>query len=359
MTDRKEFTFEDAVTCAQLFNRTLTDVDLSKSSCICHCPHSNHAKSKKIKIDFAKGWFKCKKCEAGGPSPVSLFMHVTDITDAKEAAHTMHKLLGDDKNVPRPAPVPKKPEPVGYDAADISVRDHTYREMLQLLALSSAHIEALKKRGLSDEHIDALGYKSLPRDRKQLCKKLLQKGCILEGVPGFFKDKQGNWTLNVFGTGIFVPFRNCKEQIQFMQIRTDNPKEDGQRYFALSSSGKEQGTGAKTWVHARKGSEDWKEVCITEGALKADVASALSGKSFLAVAGVNNLGDLPRVLRDLTLSGLEKVHLCYDMDKVDNERVLEGEAKIKEMLEILRVPYDVVEWSGEKGIDDWLYANKK
>lgn len=354
MADRKDFTFEDAVRCAQLYNHTLTDVDLTRPSVICHCPHSNHTKSKKIKIDFTGGWFKCKKCEAGGPSPVSLFMHVTDMTDAKEAARTMHQLLGDDKNIPRPDPVPKKAEPEGCDIAALSIRHQTYSEMLSLLTLTPMHRETLKKRGLNDEQIDFLGYKSIPRDRKQLCKKLLQKGCILEGVPGFFIDKQGDWTLNVFGTGIFVPFRNGREEIQFMQIRTDRPKEDGQRYFALSSTGKSQGSGAKTWVHARKGVDGWKEVFITEGALKADVASCLSGKSFIAVAGVNNLGDLPRALKDLTYAGLEKAFLCYDMDKVDNVRVLEGEAKIKEMLEILRIPYNEVVWSGEKGIDDWL-----
>ena len=358
MADRKEFTFEDAVKCAQLYNHTLDDVDLSRSAVLCHCPKSNHTKSKKIKIDFANSWFSCKKCDIGGKSPVTLFMHVTDIGDSKEAARIMHKLLGDDRNVPRPAPCPKKPEPKGYEAASLSVRHQTYKAMLELLALSPSHRKALKERGLTDEQIDMLGYKSLPRDRKQLCKKLLQKGCILEGVPGFYKDKQGAWTINVFGTGIFVPFRNGKEEIQFMQIRTDNPKEDGQRYFALSSSGKEHGTGAKTWVHARKGPDGWKEVFVTEGALKADVASCLSGKSFIAVAGVNNLGDLPRALRDLASSGLERVSLCYDMDKVDNDRVLEGEVKVKQMLEILRIPYDEVVWSGEKGIDDWLHANK-
>lgn len=97
---------------------------------------------------------------------------------------------------------------------------------------------------------------------------------------------------------------------------------------------------------------------ITEGALKADVASCLSGENFLAVAGVKNIGDLPRALRDLTLSGLEKVYLCYDMDKDKNAAVLEGEQKIGEMLEVLRIPYEILEWEGAKGIDDWLAENK-
>lgn len=358
MADRREFTFEDACLCAQLYNGTLSDVDLTKRASLAHCPHSNHKKSKKIKINFSDKWFKCAKCDAGGPSPVSLFMHVTDIADSKEAARTMHKLLGDDTDKPRQKLPEKAPEIKTYDAAGIDVRHRAYSAMLDLLALSAGHRNNLLERGLTDDQIDRLGYKSLPRDRKLLCKKLLQKGCILEGVPGFYKDKQGNWTLNVFGTGFFVPFRDGLGRIQFMQIRTDNPKEDGQRYFALSSSEKECGTGARTWVHASSGS-DWTQVYLTEGALKADVASALSGKRFIAVAGVNNIGDLPRVLRDLYHKGLEKVHICYDMDKYQNQKVLDAESNVKQMLEHLRIPYDTVEWSGEKGIDDWLKAQKK
>lgn len=357
MEDR-QFTFEDAVICARKYNGTLNDVDLTRRTVTCHCPNSNHKKSKKLFIDFGGGWFNCAKCSQGGSSPVTLFMHVTGIADSKEAARTMHIALGDDKDLPRPAPVEKRPEVMSYSAADIDVRNNTYTEMLDLLALSSTHREALKARGLDDSQIDHLGYKSVPRDRKQLCSSLLQRGCILEGVPGFFKDKQGHWTLNVFGTGIFVPFRDGFGRIQFMQIRTDIPKEDGQRYFALSSAGKDHGSGARTWVHARKGPKGWKEVIITEGALKADVASMLSGESFLAVAGVGNIGDLPRALHDLYLyGGLEKAYLCYDMDKKQNSRVLEGEEKIKIMLDSLRIPYQTIEWDGaEKGIDDWLAA---
>ena len=403
MGEERKFTFEDAVLCAQKYNGTLYDVDLTKRAANAHCPYANHKTSKKLYINFDKGYFNCPKCSSQngsgkGGSPVSLFMHVTGISDKTEAARTMHALLGDEAVNTRPAPAPeKKPDVNVYDAADLSVRHSTYSALLDLLVLTDSHRTQLRNRGLSDKQIDLFGYKSLPGDPKEVSKKLLQKGCVLEGVPGFFKDKEGRWTMNIFGTGIFVPFRNAREQIQFMQIRSDKKpalckncdhylkggtcscedgprigesikrddscpsfKERGDRYFAFSSPNKEAGCGAKTWIHARKGwkAEGWKEVYITEGALKADVASCLSGKNFLAVAGVKNIGDLPRALRDLTLSGLEKVYLCYDMDKDRNAAVLEGEQKIGEMLEVLRIPYEILEWEGAKCIDDWLAENK-
>ena len=94
--------------------------------------------------------------------------------------------------------------------------------------------------------------------------------------------------------------------------------------------------------------------------MKADVASAISGKNFLAVQGVGNTGDLPRALRDLRLLGLEKVYLCYD-NEPDNPAVIRGEDSIKRMLEVLRVPYQKVTWEelDLKGIDDWLNDWKK
>lgn len=396
MADER-FTMEDAVLCCQKATqgRYLGDVDLTRHRVNTECPcEINRARvEKKLFIQLDGGWFNCPHCHAKGKTPVSLFMHITGMTDATAAAREMHKLLGHDGQkstyiAPKPVADPK-PKPKAFELASIEVRDHTYRTLLSLLTLSLAHRGALLARGLTGEQIDFLGYRSLPRDRKAICKKLLQLGCVLEGVPGFFKDKNGDWTMNFFGTGILIPWRNAKGQIQFLQIRKDKTeafcknckrlmkdgtckltgkevkedatcdsyKEYGMRYFTLSSPDKECGSAANTWVHARKGwlTDDWKEVIITEGALKADVASCISGCNFLAVAGVTNIGDLPRALRDLYLAGLEKVCICYD-NEPDNEAVIDGEESIKEMLELIRIPCEKITWTklGLKGVDDWL-----
>ena len=399
--NERQFTLEDAVLCAQRGYGELLDVDMTKAVAKAHCPHANHRDSKKLTIKFNEGWFNCIKCQQTGqhqPSgggPVSLFMHVTGITDSTEAARKMHELLGDETpNTPSLPKQSKAPEIKSYQVESIKVRDRTYRALFSLLVLTPTHRKALLARGLTDEQIDHLGYRSLPRDKKVICEKLLQMGHILEGVPGFYKDKDGAWTMNIFGTGIFVPWKNAKGQIEFLQIRKDKAepicrncdrfkdgkcllnsgketsksgtcdsfKERGMRYFTYSSPDKDFGSGAKTWVHGRKGAkaDGWKEVIITEGALKADVASAISGKNFLAVQGVGNTGDLPRALRDLRLLGLEKVYLCYD-NEPDNPAVIRGEDSIKRMLEVLRVPYQKVTWEelDLKGIDDWLNDWKK
>lgn len=358
------------------------------------CPKSDKRDSFKIQIkeNNPDDCFYCFRCQTGGNVP-SLFIHLMQnhqyINNGTEAARLMHEALNGEQAV-KSRPVTPPPEPVknAYsiaDVADIKMRDATYSLSLSLLSLSDLHRSALRGRGLTDEEIDLLGYKSLPRDKEQHYKDVAGKGGVWEKIPGAYRDDNGKGTLNIWGTGIFIPFRNgvidvCARhginlppgqirsektlnpdrflgQIQWMQTRTDNKKEDGNRYFAYSSNGKEEGTPASSWVHLRKGKDPewWREVCITEGALKADIASCISGMTFLAVPGVGNIGDLPRALRDLKVKGLEKVYLCYDMDKDSNMSTVKGENKIKAMLDKLRVPYAVVEWPDElKGIDDWL-----
>lgn len=361
----KLLTVEDALQAANAVCSRSFDIKVIRGTRYTQCPESDHKDSYKIRL--SDDGFSCIRCGTGGNVP-SLFMHLVqherNVSSGTEAARIMHQILdGDSPSLPaRPKEVVESAAPEKtYEAADIEVRDRTYRTLLELLPLNSDHRSALRARGLSDEDIRSLGYKSSPRNPDQICKTLLQKGCILEGVPGFYKNDAGKWTLNVYG-GILIPFRNAKGQIQFFQVRTDRAS-NGKRYFAVSSKDMEEGTGAKTWVHIHKGKspEWWKNVCITEGALKADVASCLTGETFIAVAGVGNVGDLPRALCDLAYLGLEKVTLCYDMDKDKNRNVVNGENKIKRMLspEYLDIPYEVCTWPGEyKGIDDYLYACK-
>lgn len=368
MADEKRLSIDDCLTAVdKLIGSSAIEMKVKSGSRWLRCPESDHRDSFKIQLfeNDEEHCFQCYRCNTGGNVP-TLFMHLMQkhqmISNGTEAARLMHEALGDKAVVagqkPYIPPAPPAPKET-FSVADIDVRDKTYGKLLELLTLSDTHRSALHKRGLTNEMIDQLGYKSLPRDPKKICSTLLQSGFILEGVPGFYKDKQGRWTMNLFGTGIFVPFRNGFSQIQYLQIRTDSD-DPGKRYLAFSSNNRESGTPSYTWAHIHKGAdEDWyREVYITEGALKSDVASLLSGKTFIGVQGVGNVGDIPRVLRSLKLKGLEKVHLCYDMDKDVNTNAQKGEQKLRAMLDAIRIPYDIVEWEGAKGIDDWLYLQK-
>lgn len=360
MADRK-LTIDEALSCASLRAGRSFDVKVIGGERWTQCPESDHSNSYKIHL-FEDGFY-CNRCGQGGNAPL-LFAHLVQrresIRDAKEAARIMYKMIdGDNPEAKKPMPktevVSQAPD-VTFDVADITVRDKTYRALLDLLVLSSTDREDLKRRGLTNEDIEVLGYKTAPRNPKEVCKKLLNSGHILEGVPGFYKDN-GTWTLRELGEGYYIPFRNAFGQIQFMQIRTRSKKGEGTRYLSLSSNGYEFGTPAKSWAHIHKGKDPewWKRIVITEGALKADIASVMTGETFVAVAGVGNVGDLPRVLRDLATLGLEHVTLAYDMDEVPNKGAINGEAKIMEYLgpDYLEIPHEKITWTEFKGIDDW------
>ena len=363
--DRK-LTVEEALDCASSRARRRFDIRVVGHQRFTQCPESDHDTSYKILL-YDDGFY-CNRCGEGGSVP-ALFRHLLQksesIRDNKEAAKIMHSMIrGEDPKAraakPQVTVVSKAPD-VTFDVADISIRDKTYRALLDQLILSSTDREDLRNRGLSNEDIRELGYKTAPRNPKDVCKKLLNEGHILEGVPGFYKDEDGAWTIRYLGEGYYIPFRNAFGQIQFMQIRTRKKKENGTRYFSLSSRTYEHGTGAKSWAHIHKGKDPewWKRIVITEGALKADIASIKSGETFVAVAGVKNLGDLPRALRDLAFLGLEHVTIAYDSE--DNKATEEGKRIIEKMLsvEFLEIPNIECEWSKEtKGIDDWLQAKE-
>ena len=65
-----------------------------------------------------------------------------------------------------------------------------------------------------------------------------------------------------------------------------------------------------------------KTVYVTEGLLKADIAHCLTGRSFVAVAGVNSLNGLESALRCMAQNGTKLVVEAYDMDKLENEYVI-------------------------------------
>ena len=149
------------------------------------------------------------------------------------------------------------------------VIDRTYRTLLSLCVLREEHKKNLLKRGLTEKQIAHYGFKSVPwkNESDTIVKQLLEKGCTLKGVPGFYYE-HGKWKMAVSykNRGFFVPMLNIKGQCLGMQIRRDtgDPK-----YLWFSSSGYEQGcnrTSIPTF------SNHWnigRSICITEGGLSA------------------------------------------------------------------------------------------
>lgn len=94
------------------------------------------------------------------------------------------------------------------ERAPAQVLHQTYSTLLSMLSLSPGHRKHLKEvRGLTDEQIDAFGFKSTPPPYlcRSLTDRLIKQGCTVQGVPGFYVNDKGSWTVKFYqrtsGTG--------------------------------------------------------------------------------------------------------------------------------------------------------------
>lgn len=242
-----------------------------------------------------------------------------------------------------------------------------------MLTLNSAHRAHLKseKRGLSDKEIEEFGFKSTPPYFlcRSLAERLAKQGCTIQGVPGFYLDKKGYWTVRFTSrtSGILIPAVGVDGLIKGAQIlldvpikdKDDPPDKQGAKYLWLSSSTKNMGTSSGSPVHF-VGNPFARTVYVTEGILKADIAHCLTGRTFAAVAGANNAGQLDPLFALLAQNGTEEVIEAHDMDKFSNEMIDKGSSKIylaarKHGMGCRRLTWD----PNYKGIDDWQLALRK
>jgi hypothetical protein len=101
-------------------------------------------------------------------------------------------------------------------------------------------------------------------------------------------------------------------------------------------------------------------VYVTEGSLKADVAHCLMKRSFVAIAGANNLSRLDPVFSALAHGGTELIVEAHDMDKYRNEMIDAGASKIYLMARKYGMEARRLTWNpNHKGIDDWQLALKR
>ena len=332
--------------------RQLTNMDVD-------CPFCGHKKGK-MNINFSKNVCRCNYCnESGGM--FELYSKLFQISNAQAYAEICEILNSEKECSDMPQPVKKVylPDIEQLPRADLETRHQTYSILLSQLVLTKGHQENLKKRGLSNEDILKYGYKSTPIfgfDR--IVSSLMAKECTLEGVPGFYTKKNNTYGIHFHKntSGILIPVRSMDGRIEGFQIRLDQPIDD-KKYIWFSSSNQFRGTSIGGPVHFIGDPAD-KTVYVTEGALKATIAHALSGKTFVAVAGVSHFKALIPVFEQLSRNGTKEIIEAYDMDKYTNPNV---ERCCLQMLDIASDMGFIVrrlKWNEEyKGIDDWL-ANK-
>ena len=295
------------------------------------CPFCGETKGK-LNINLKKNVFKCNRCgESGGM--LALYGKVYGI-DNQTACNEIKDALGHNQSAPayqvqKKRIEPEEPEIQNAAAVSDDVKNKTYTMLFSMLTLSESHRENLLKRGFTEEQIEKNGYKSTPVfGFKKLAKRLMEAGCIVEGVPGFYLEKDGEWSIHFTSksSGFMIPIRNLEGMIVGVQIRLDRPY-DSRKYMWLSSVNYHMGASSGSPTHLA-GNPGEKTVYITEGPLKGDLAYALSGRTFGCVPGANQYANLPAFLQQMKALGSRFVYEAYDMDKL-LKPVCRGDYSIK------------------------------
>ena len=316
----------------------------------------------KLNLNIERNAYRCNKCGAYG-GMLDLFCKCTNVPDRKTAYHCLAVNGSDDfsiqKREQRQATVSSIKE---VPKADIDRLDFCYRAMLDELELDTPHKWNLLDRGLSEETIQENLYKSVPVDTYNiLVDKLLEKDCDLIGVPGFFTDVNGEIRVNIHNhmCGFFVPVFNEKRQIQGMQIRLDT-MDTKRKYVWFSSAERINGCSSKSPVHISGDVFGSNAIYVTEGALKGQIAHFLSGKPFVATAGVNQQKELEILFQRLQRESQCKIIVdAFDMDDDTNEHVRRGHQNLAWLADKYGfIPKRIVWDRRYKGIDDYLLSKK-
>ncbi len=331
-----------------------------------------------MNLHLAKNVWRCNYCGvSGGMLALYARVHGTtnadayrEICDALSAGNTDWGYMEPDTAAKAGASCGESPATPRAPAQTVH---QTLSLLLGMLTLRPEHRAHLKseKRGLTDEQIDKLGFKSTPPYYlcRSLTSRLITQGCTVQGVPGFYQDKQGQWTaaFSTYAAGILIPAVGPDGLVCGAQILLDTPFKDkddppdkaGTKYIWFSSASKTMGTGSGSPVHF-VGDPFARVVYVTEGLLKADIAHCLTGRSFIAVAGANNVSRLGNVFRLLAQNGTELIVEALDMDKYSNPMTAQGSAKIHQMAKANGIECRWLTWNPNyKGVDDWQLALRR
>jgi len=324
------------------------------------CPFCGHKKGK-MNINLSKNVFRCNYCnESGGM--IELYGKLFHISNSQAFAEICEIIKSERRlsEIPAVKKTVFLPDMEQFPRADLEDRHQTYSILLSQLILTKDHQEHLMDRGLSAEDILKYGYKSTPVfgfDR--IVSSLMAKECMLEGIPGFYVKKNNTYGLHFHknSSGILVPVRSMDGRIEGFQIRLDKPIDD-KKYIWFSSSNQFRGASIGGPIHFIGNPAD-KTVYITEGALKATVAHALSGKTFIAVPGVSHYKALEPVFLQLKCNGTTDIVEAYDMDKDTNPNVERCCMQMIDLAKATGLQVHRLRWDSKcKGIDDWLLLKK-
>lgn len=337
----------------------------------------------KANLKLSKNLFRCAACAADGNSR-TLYAKVMGVsnTEAGEQLKKIYEGFTPDAIAKLNIPTDIEENPV--QAAPIGLRDFTYRELLKESSLSRKHRNNLKKRGLTDEEIDKTLFKTLPT----IGVHTIASHCIDDSgvgvemakhqwsIPGFYFDTDfDGWMFIRRKSPMLVPVVDHDGKISQFEMRlndlpkdaTEAQKEKFQRYKKFSSGDEKGGVSVSGLENIHFAGFDFgspttpETVTLTEGALKATMASILSGgKPFIAILGVNAQGHLAEECKWLKDHGTKTVNLAFDMDYLDNPNVKDALTKAVKTINDAGLQVKQLTWDRRfKGIDDYLASLRK
>lgn len=367
MTDNK-YVYIDLIDTAHICGLDLKTNTLNNSEVQARCPYCGDYKYRMYlsnQRDSATFW--CHNCGTGG-NAVTLYADFNPEGKRMSTKEAFIALLRHPQVRCSEEPYENRftpPERI----RPLHERSQIYLELLSLLGLNHEHYRNLRRRGLSDEIISGNLYRSIPTDwrERQRIESTLSARYDLSGIPGFH-TKSNRWRMaGCNNSGILIPVCNKDNQIQGLQIRLDeappkiieNPdgtksekKGDRFRWFSTGGQYYQNGTGIPSYIHV-VGDLSSDTLHITEGPMKADIASFLSdGELFIGLTGVQNVRFLADVVSALHP---KRILECIDMDCRTNPHVQRAQAKIRSICMPLCDEYRTFTWPVEqKGIDDYL-----
>jgi DNA primase len=264
-----------------------------------------------------------------------------------------------DGRLPDDRQPPALPVTATQARASDDVLGQVYGALLATLSLSDRHRTQLRQRGLSDRDITWRGYRTLGQQgRAAVAKRLFDlfgpETCL--AVPGLYVcEREGKcWWSLAGASGLVIPIRDDAGRIVALTMRSDDPDADS-RYSAISST-KYGGPGPGAPVHVPLAQETAAgAVRLTEGPLKADVATALGETFTIGLPGVSGVGKAIPLLR---AHKVRQVRLAFDADGYRNLQVARAlRQAIRTLLaEGFRVCLETWDEVQGKGIDDLFLA---
>lgn len=345
-------------------------------------------KKHKLCINLTDNVAHCFRCNTG-TNIIGLHQSFMGCSyeEAKQDLYRRYEGLPSDlqKTIKNAQTVIQKEKEKVLEPAPIKYRDIAYRRLLNLLDLKDEHRQKLIARGLTDEQIEKGMYKSVPVIGFSTFPKYVFNDFELDklkknykwGIPGFYDIRTDEPNMIQYGSGIFIPVKNRQGLISHLQIRFDELPDDANelekeywsKYKPYTSDfkNKKDGCSSKNCENVHYAG-DWsnipESVMLTEGILKANVASCLAGLikgsepvPMLAIDGVNKQQQLLYELGELHEQGLKEVVICFDMDYKTKPQVKAALERIETTIKYVGLNCRTFDWNSKhKGIDDYLLA---